>query len=66
MTQSVRKLVGTLLMLVLLVIYPLVAMAVYAGYLSGAPWWIAVGYALVVGLFWAVPAAMVIRWMSRA
>ena len=65
MTQSARKLLGTILMLVLLVVYPLIAMGLYAGYLAEAPWWIAVGYALVVGLLWAVPAGLLIRWMVR-
>lgn len=65
MTQSIRKLLGTILMLVLLVVYPLLAMGIYAGYFAEMPWWFAVGYAAVVGLFWAVPAGLLIRWMVR-
>ena len=66
MTQSIRKLIGTLIFVfVLLVAYPLLAAEIYATWLSTAPWGIAIGYALVVGLLWALPAMVVIRWMSR-
>lgn len=65
MTQSSRKLAGTVLIIVLLAVYPLAAMQVYASWLAAAPWWIAVGYAMVAGLLWALPAGIIIRWMAR-
>lgn len=65
MTQSTRKLIGTVLLLVLLVAYPLAGMWVYVTFLGAAPWWGAILYALVAGLGWALPAGAVIRWMAR-
>jgi hypothetical protein len=65
LTQSNRKLAGTVLMLLLLIGYPLIGMLVYVSFLGAAPWWGAILYALVVGLAWAIPAAAIIRWMAR-
>lgn len=66
MTQSTRKLVGTVVLIALVVAYPLLAMTIYASWLGGAPWWIAIGYAVGAGLLWALPAGLVIRWMGQA
>jgi hypothetical protein len=65
MTSSTRKFYGTLLLLALLVVYPLAAMMVFVSFLGAAPWWGAILYALVAGMLWALPAAMIIRWMAR-
>jgi hypothetical protein len=66
MTQSTRKLIGTVGLIVLLVAYPLAAMEIYSRWLADMPWWAAIGYAIVAGLLWAVPAGYVIRWMAKA
>ncbi len=65
MTSSTRKLYGTLLMLALLIVYPIIGMLVFVTFLEGAPWWVAILYAALAGLLWAVPAAIIIRWMAR-
>lgn len=65
MTTSTRKLIGTLMMIALVIVYPLAGMVAWATWFTGAVWWIAIGYALVVGLGWAIPAAIIIRWMVR-
>jgi hypothetical protein len=65
MTQSQRKLIGTVMMLVLLIAYPLLGMLGYVTWFVDAPWWGAVLYALIVGLGWALPAMAIIRWMVR-
>jgi hypothetical protein len=65
MTQSSRKLVGTVITLVILVIYAWAAMLVYEAFLTGAPPWALLTYFAVAGLLWAVPISFVIRWMAR-
>ena len=65
MTASRRKLLGTVLLIALVVAYPLAAMMVYVSAVPAAPWWGAILYALIAGLGWALPAAMIIRWMAR-
>ncbi len=65
MTQSTRKLIGTVLTLVLLLVYPLIVMELYARFLAGSAWWVAILLFAVLGLLWFYPASWVIRWMSR-
>lgn len=65
MKQRSRKLVGTLLTLVLVIIYSIAAAAIYANFLGGAVWWVLILYFAVAGLLWFVPATWIIRWMAR-
>ncbi|MHB1101216.1 MAG: DUF2842 domain-containing protein [Devosia sp.] len=65
MTQSTRKFAGTLLMLLLIVVYSIGAGAIYANFLGGAAWWVLILYFAVAGLSWFFPAAWIIRWMAR-
>ncbi|MDP1729710.1 MAG: DUF2842 domain-containing protein [Devosia sp.] len=65
MTQSTRKLIGTLLTLLLIVVYSIAAGAIYANFLAGAAWWVLIPYFAVAGLMWFFPAAWIIRWMAR-
>lgn len=65
MSQSTRKLIGTIVMVVLLVTYVLAAMVIVSYAVEDAPWWQSVIYAAIAGLLWIVPAALVIRWMVR-
>lgn len=65
MTQSSRKLVGTLLTLGSIVVWCIVAGAVYANWLGQAPWWVLIGFFAVAGSLWFFPASWIIRWMAR-
>lgn len=65
MTQSSRKLAGTVLTLVVLVAYVWIATAIYTVFLTGAPAWVLLAYFAVAGLLWAVPISFIIRWMAR-
>lgn len=65
MTQRKRKLAGTVLMLALIVFWSILATAVYANWLGGAPWWVLIPYFAIAGLAWGFPAAVLIRWMAR-
>jgi uncharacterized membrane protein len=65
MTQSARKLLGTVLTLVVLVAYAGVAIAIYEAWLTASPTWASLLYFAVTGLLWAVPISYVIRWMAR-
>jgi len=60
-----RKLLGTVLLLLLVVVWSLVAMA-----LAQAPWiaaskLIQLAYYVIVGLGWVLPAMPLISWMLR-
>lgn len=65
MTQSTRKLLGTVLILLSIVVYSVLAGAVYASLLGDAPWWLLIVYFAVAGGLWFFPATWIIRWMSR-
>jgi hypothetical protein len=64
MTIRTRKLIGTVAMLALVIVYALAAMAFAQGRITEAPAWLqAVLYALL-GLLWIIPAALLIKWME--
>ncbi|OYX83948.1 MAG: hypothetical protein B7Y75_04915 [Azorhizobium sp. 35-67-5] len=65
MRQRVRKLIGTVLMLVLVVVWALGAMALAQGRVTDLPWgWQTVSYVLL-GTLWVIPAGLLIRWMEK-
>ncbi len=65
MTQRTRKLLGTILVLLSIVVYSIMIGAIYANFLADAPWWVLLAFFAVAGLLWFFPASWVIRWMSR-
>jgi hypothetical protein len=64
-TQKIRKLWGTLGIIVLLIVYPLAVMELYATTMMGLPWWGAIAVLAVAGLLWFYPASWMVRWMSK-
>lgn len=65
MTIRTRKFVGTIILLVLVVVWSLLGMTV-----AQTPWLAASGWAqavfyVVAGVGWVLPAMPIISWMSR-
>lgn len=65
MSQSLRKLVGAVLLVLLAVIYALVATAVATARLADAPGWVHLLYFLFTGVLWVLPAMWLVSWMIR-
>ncbi len=65
MSVRTRKLIGTVMLAVLVVVYALVVMAIAAGRISTAGTIIQVLFFAVAGLLWVLPAMAIIRWMQR-
>lgn len=65
MTIRTRKLVGTIVLLVFLVVYALIAMFAAVILQVNASKLVEVAYYAIAGMAWAIPAAFVIRWMAR-
>lgn len=65
MTRKTRGLLGTIAIIALLIAYPLLIAAVFGEMLARVPGWASILAFAVVGVLWFVPAAFVIRWMSR-
>ena len=60
-----RKLIGTVVLLVFIILYVWLASAIGAGRISVAPAWAQFAFFLVAGLLWVLPAGILIRWMQR-
>jgi hypothetical protein len=60
-----RRLIGTIALLVFLIVYALAVMMVAVTVLPQAGKWAEPVFYLVGGLLWIVPAGLLIRWMYR-
>jgi len=66
MSSSTRKLAGTIVLLVFLTVYALMAMMVAASLeVHKTSKWVELIYYVVAGLLWVLPAGLIIGWMSR-
>jgi hypothetical protein len=66
MPPRVKKLVGSLVLVVFICVYALVAMTVAAAKLPGTSGLVQLAYFVVAGLLWVIPAAALISWMSKS
>lgn len=66
MSQRLRKLIGTAILVVFVVLYALVVMTLAAAKLPGTSTLTQVLFFAVTGLAWVIPAAALIYWMARA
>ena len=65
MPVRLRKFIGMLLIVALVVIYALVATTIASALLGASPWYIHLLYFFLTGLLWIVPAMFIIRWMEK-
>ena len=65
MTQSTRKLLGTVLILLSLVVWSVLGMWIYMSFLGAAAWWLLIGCFAVMGMSWFYPATWITRWMAK-
>ena len=65
MTIRTRKFLGTILLLVLVVVWSLAGMAAAQMPLIANSGWLQAIYYVVVGIGWVLPAMPIISWMSR-
>jgi hypothetical protein len=65
MSTRMRKLVGTILLLVLVTVYVLVAIVVAGAVLPEANKAIELVFYAIAGLAWVLPAGLLVRWMQR-
>lgn len=65
MPIRLKKLIGTFLLVVLVVVYALVASAVAVARLPGTGALVHLAFFLFTGLLWVLPAMLIVSWMSR-
>ncbi|KUO62253.1 MAG: hypothetical protein APF80_14665 [Alphaproteobacteria bacterium BRH_c36] len=66
MNMRMRKLVGTVVLMAMIVVYALIAMIVAVALeVNTTSKFVELVFYAVAGLLWVVPAAIIIKWMSR-
>jgi hypothetical protein len=65
MHPRLKKLIGTLIMLIWIPVYALIAMSIGIRVLPHAHWAIAFLYYAVAGTLWIVPIGLMFPWMHR-
>ena len=66
MPVRLRKLIGTLLLIALVIIYALLATVVAVAQLSESGPIVHLAFFFLTGLLWILPAMLIIKWMIRA
>lgn len=64
MPASLRKLIGAILLVILVMAYPLLAITAAAAILPGSSGLGQLVFYMVAGLVWVPPAGLIIWWMS--
>ena len=59
-----RKFIGTILIVVLVLAYAVLANTIAVATLGDAPWWGHLLYFALSGLLWVLPAMVIIKWMA--
>ncbi len=65
MAPRLRKLIGTIVLVVFVCVYALAAMTIAAAKLPGTSGLVQFAYYVVAGLLWVIPAAALIAWMQK-
>lgn len=64
MPLRLRKFIGTILIICLVLLYAILATSIASAYLGTSPWWVHFLYFLLSGLLWILPAMLLIKWMA--
>ncbi len=64
MPLRLKRLIGTVLIIVLVLVYALVATTIAARTLAQSEWYIHLLYFFLSGLLWILPAMLIIKWMA--
>lgn len=65
MPVRLKKLIGTVLIVALVILYALLATTIAAYRLADSAWYVHFLYFLLTGILWVVPAMFIIRWMQQ-
>ncbi|QQM32282.1 DUF2842 domain-containing protein [Martelella lutilitoris] len=64
MPVRLRKFIGTILIVTLVIVYALTATTLATVVLDGRSAWAALLYFFLTGLLWIIPAMFIIKWMA--
>ena len=66
MNVRAKKLIGTVITVVFLILYCLLAMALAVRILPGTNGFVQLAYYAIAGLVWVLPVGALIAWMQRS
>lgn len=64
MPVRLRKFIGMILLVALVIVYALLAVIIAVGHLSQYGGWVHFAYFLFTGLLWVLPGMVIIKWMA--
>ena len=64
MPVRLRKFIGTILIVCLVIVYAVLATTFAELMLGASPWWVHPSYFFFTGLLWILPAMLIIKWMA--
>jgi carbon starvation protein CstA len=64
MPLRLKKFIGTILIIVLVLVYAVLATTIASLTLATSPWWVHLLYFFLSGLLWILPAMLIIKWMA--
>ena len=65
MSQRTRKLIGAFLLVGSIVLWSILATSIYLLLPEGLPGLVLIGFFIVAGMGWMLPAMPLIKWMAR-
>ena len=65
MTQRNRKLIGAFLLVGSIIVWSILATWIYLLLPEGLPGLVLIGFFIVAGMGWVLPAMPLIKWMAR-
>lgn len=64
MPLRLKKLIGMILLVSLMLIYAVLATSIASAYLGASSGWVHLTYFALSGLLWILPAMLIIKWMA--
>jgi len=64
LVPGVKSFIGTILIIILVITYALLATTFASLLLGSSPWWVHLLYFFLTGLLWILPAMLIIKWMA--
>lgn len=65
MPYRLRKFIGMVVLVSLVVIYALVATTIASYRLAESPWYVHLAFFAFTGVLWVLPAMFIISWMEK-
>ncbi|MNE46835.1 hypothetical protein D3C80_1411980 [compost metagenome] len=64
MPARLRSFIGTIIIIIMVLVYAILATSYAAANLAASPWWVHLMYFTGTGLLWVLPAMALIKWMA--